>query len=136
MDVYFNGYMISDNKALLDKETIVAFLSRSYWANARPVEKTLQAIENSLCIGVYENQRQIGFARIVTDGVTVYYLCDVYIDEDYRGKGIGRKLIETIINREDLIELQGILGTKDAHGLYSKYGFIVDTERFMRRRPS
>ena len=84
----------------------------------------------------FDGSKQIGFARIVTDHVTMYWLADVYVDEEYRGRSIGKRLIETITNSEDLKDLVGILGTKDAHELYEQYGFERDTNRFMRRVPT
>lgn len=135
METTWNQFIISDDKARLDLETIKGFLSRSYWANKRPEERTLRSIENSVCYGVYEGPKQVGYARIVTDHATMYYLCDVFIDEDYRGMGIGKKLIETLTTSDELKDLMGILGTKDAHELYRQYDFEPDTERFMRRTP-
>lgn len=133
MEIAFNTYTISDDKTRLDIDIIGGFLSRSYWANERPIEKTQKAIEHSLCYGVYDQNRQIGFARVITDGATMYYLCDVFIDEQYRGQGIGKKLVETIINSEALQGINGLLGTKDAHSLYESYGFNRVADRFMRR---
>lgn len=135
MEIKFNEYVISDNKKLLDLNTIKGFLSRSYWANKRPEERTERSIENSVCYGIYHEKRQVGYARVVTDYATVYYLCDVFIDEEYRGKGLGKKLIESLITSEELKDLMGILGTQDAHELYKQYDFESDPERFMRRRP-
>jgi GNAT superfamily N-acetyltransferase len=127
--------IISSDKLKLDFETIYNFLSMSYWAGKRPKEKIKKSIENSMCYGAYIGAKQVGFARIVSDGATVYWLCDVFIDEEYRGQGIGKKLIETITASEELKNLMGILDTKDAHGLYEQYGFESDQERFMRRMP-
>ncbi|WP_025028017.1 GNAT family N-acetyltransferase [Caldalkalibacillus mannanilyticus] len=134
MEEKIEGFMISTDKSLLDIEAITEFLGKSYWANQRTQETIIKSIENSLCYGVYENGKQVGFARVVTDGVTMYWLCDVYIDERYRGVGIGKKLISTIIHSEELKNLNGILGTLDAHGLYEQYGFIQVQDRFMRRK--
>ena len=131
----FKEYIISDDKELLDIQTIKGFLSRSYWANTRTAERIERSIQNSICYGVYHGKKQIGFARIVTDDATMYWLADVFIDEEYRSKGIGKQLIKTIITSDRLKDLMGILATKDVHELYTKYGFIHDNERFMRRRP-
>lgn len=134
MELSVGRWTISDDKTRLDIETVCGFLSRSYWANQSTESQTRKAIDNSICFGVYEGTRQIGFARVVTDGATVFYLCDVFVDEEYRGQGIGKALVEAILQTEPMNGLNGILGTKDAHSLYERYGFVRDPERFMRRR--
>jgi GNAT superfamily N-acetyltransferase len=116
-------------------EIIQGFLSRSYWANTRTIEKIEQSIENSLCFGVYEGNRQVGFARVVTDYATMYWLCDVFIDEEYRGKGLGKKLVSHITEFEPIKNLTATLATKDAHELYEQYGYTKEPDRFMRRIP-
>jgi GNAT superfamily N-acetyltransferase len=135
MNIETNDYLISDDKNLLNHETIKGFLARSYWANRRTNERIEKSIQNSICYGVYQEGKQIGFARVVTDRATMYWLCDVYIDEDYRGQSIGKKLVESITKSEELKDLMGILGTQDAHHLYEQYGFEADKERMMRRMP-
>ncbi|KAA8787105.1 GNAT family N-acetyltransferase [Paenibacillus amylolyticus] len=135
MHIEFNEFLISDDKSLLDYETICGFLSRSYWASKRPKEKIIRSFQSSECVGVYQDNRQVGFARLVTDYETVYYLCDVYIDEDYRGRGIGKKLIESITTSDKYKNLSGILRTKDAHGLYEEYQFVKDNDKYMGRMP-
>lgn len=128
--------LISTDKSRLDVDVIQGFLQRSYWGQHRAKASIIQtSIDNSLCYGVYDGEKQIGFARVITDFATTYYLCDVFIDEDYRGRGVGKTLIEAITTSEELKNVQGILGTKDAHGLYEQYGFARDAERFMRRVP-
>ncbi|WP_159888672.1 GNAT family N-acetyltransferase [Paenibacillus puerhi] len=135
MDVTAGDVLISNDKSLLCMETICSFLARSYWADKRSESRIRKSIENSVCYGAYHGGKQIGFARLVTDGATMYWLCDVFIDENYRSYGIGKKLIETITTSEDFKDLLGVLGTKDAHGLYEQYGFHQEQERFMRRMP-
>ncbi|SEB54317.1 GNAT family N-acetyltransferase [Paenibacillus sp. GP183] len=131
-----NGeYTISTDKSLLQKETIQGFLSKSYWANTRSREMMERSIENSLCFGMYDGTRQVGFARVVTDYATTYWLCDVFIDEAYRGKGLGKKLVSYLVEFDPLRNLNAILATKDAHGLYEQYGFTKEPDRFMRRLP-
>ncbi|HYF75256.1 MAG TPA: GNAT family N-acetyltransferase, partial [Candidatus Nitrosocosmicus sp.] len=88
-------------------------------------EQIKKSIENSLCFGVYDAERQVGFARVVTDYSVMYWLCDVFVDEEYRGQGVGKLLVEYVVNHHDLKELNGILATRDAQGLYEKYGFII-----------
>jgi len=129
----YNDYLISNDKKLLSLEKIYEFLSKSYWANNRTKEVINESIKNSECYGIYLDNNQVGFARLVTDYSVMYWLCDVYIDVKHRKKGLGKKLMETIIKNDQLINLTGILGTKDAHQLYEKYGF-VNAQGFMRRK--
>lgn len=130
-----NGdYKISTDKSLISVDKVCALLSNSYWAANRSKEKNELAIKNSVCYGVYYKQEQIGFARVVTDYCTVYWLCDVIIEESFRGKGLGKKLIECITASDEFKDKLGILGTRDAHGLYEKYGFQKYPERFMSSR--
>ncbi|GAA0385285.1 GNAT family N-acetyltransferase [Paenibacillus motobuensis] len=135
MEVNYKNYLISDDKAKLDKQVILDFLAQSYWANRRPPERILRSIDHSHCYGVYLEEQQIGFARVVTDQATIYYLCDVFVLEEYQGQGIAKKLIEIITNSKEYEWMTGVLGTLDAHGLYEEYGFERDSERFMRRQP-
>ena len=130
-------FTISTDRDRLQIEAIYKFLSEeSYWANSRTKEQTLTAIKNSLPFGVYKGENQIGFARVVTDYATFAYLGDVYILEAFRGQGLSRWLMQTIIDHP---ELQGfrrwVLATKDAHTLYEKFGFhaLVHPERWMER---
>ena len=121
-----NGeFIISTDKNLLQIDAIHKFLSEdSYWAKERTREQTATAIENSLCFGVYAGENQIGFARVVSDSATFAYLGDVYIAEEFRGRGLSKWLMETIVNYSDLQNLRRwILATKDAHSLYEKFGF-------------
>lgn len=133
-EVTYKNYLISNNKRLLSLERVYDFLSRSYWANKRSKETISESIKNSECFGIYLKNFQVGFARIVTDYTVMYWLCDVFIDENHRKQGLGKKLLETIVNHEQLKSLTGILATKDAHLLYEKFGFERDSESYMRRK--
>jgi predicted GNAT family N-acyltransferase len=133
MDVNYGKYRFSDNKSLISIDKVCELLGNSYWANNRKKEITIKAIENSICIGIYLNEETIGFARIVTDYATMYWLCDVIIDEKYRKNGLGKKLIEVITQMKELDGMFGILATRDAHGLYEKYGFKKVGEKYMRK---
>lgn len=135
-EISYKDYLISNDRNLLSIDRIVDLLSRSYWAGKRSREKIVESIKNSECFGVYFNNDQVGFARIVTDYAVMYWLCDVFIDENHRKLGLGKKLIETIVNHEQFCTLTGILGTMDAYSLYEKFGFVKDSERFMRRKIS
>jgi GNAT superfamily N-acetyltransferase len=116
-------------------ERIQYFLSKSYWANQRGRDIIELSIKNSLCYGIYRNGEQIGFARAVTDMATMYWLADVFIDGAHRGRGLGKMMVKCIVESDELRGLLGILRTKDAHGLYERYGFVKDGERFMGRKP-
>jgi len=129
------GYQISTDKSLLDFDAIRQYLSEdSYWAQGMPAETLKTAIEHSVCFGIYHHQRQAGFARVVTDSATFAYICDVFILPEYRGHGLSKWLIQTIIAYP---ELQGLrrwsLATADAHGLYKQFGFteISRPDRWM-----
>jgi len=133
MDTNFGEYKFSDKKNLILIDKVCELLGNSYWANNRKKEITIKAIENSLCIGIYLKDEMIGFARIVTDYATMYWLCDVIIDEKHRKNGLGKKLIEIITQMKELDGMFGILATRDAHGLYEKYGFKKVGEKYMRK---
>jgi GNAT superfamily N-acetyltransferase len=126
-------YFVSDDKRLLQMERVKAMLEKTYWARNRTEEIIKRSIENSLTYGVYYKNEQVGFARVITDYATTFYLCDVVIDEGHRGMGLGKKLIETIVEDKELTNLRGILATRDAHGLYRQYGFASSGEWFMHR---
>ncbi|WP_339851479.1 GNAT family N-acetyltransferase [Paenibacillus sp. FSL W7-1088] len=135
MDFIYGEYLISDNKELMDIPAVKGFLARSYWANKRSDEKIEKSIHSSVCFGIYKEEIQVGFARVVTDDATMYWLCDVIIHEEYRGQGLGKKLIEVITQSDRFKDLMGLLGTLDAHELYEQYQFNRNSERFMIRLP-
>jgi len=117
-------YAISTDPARLDGGAIHAFLTRSYWANGIPRGVVDASLAASLCFGVYDGPRQIGLARVITDRATFGYLCDVYVLEEYRGRGLGKWLMEAVIAHPDLQGLRRlVLVTRDAHGLYRGFGF-------------
>lgn len=119
------NYIVSTDQDKLNIELIHNFLSKeSYWAQGRSIEKVKKSIENSLSFGVYLDNEQVGFARVVTDFAIFGWIMDVFILDEYRGKGLGKMLMDAIVNHEDLQGLQRWgLATNDAHGLYEKYGF-------------
>jgi GNAT superfamily N-acetyltransferase len=130
-----NGFIITTDKSKINLEYVHDFLSGSYWSAGIPVQTVKKAVEGSLCFGVYHNDKQIGFARMITDSATFAYLADVFIDQNYRGKGLSKWLMEVIMAHPDLQGLRRImLATKGAHGLYKKYGFtpITGVERWMQ----
>ncbi|MBC7467039.1 MAG: GNAT family N-acetyltransferase [Bdellovibrio sp.] len=124
-----DNYTISTDKSLLQRSKIHRFLSeKAYWSLGIPKEFVNKAIDKSLCFGLYEESSgdQIGFARIVTDETTFAWLCDVYVEEDFRGQGLSKKMMEAIVSHPDLQGLRRFcLTTKDGHSLYQKFGFQV-----------
>jgi GNAT superfamily N-acetyltransferase len=121
-------YKISTDKNKLDLILIHDFLSnRSYWAKGRSFETVKRSVENSLCFGMYDSAgKMIGFARIVSDYAVFAYIMDVFILEEYRNQGLGKHLMDFIMQYPNLQGLQRImLATKDAHGLNEKYGFKI-----------
>lgn len=124
IEVQRDRLLISTDPARLDLDAITDMLSRAYWATGRTREMIARYVQHSLVFGVYDGNRQIGLARVVSDYTTFAWLCDVFIHEDYRGRGIGKWLMETVLAHPDLQGLRRwMLATRDAHGLYHQYGF-------------
>lgn len=130
-------YEIDTDATRLDIPLIHSFLSQStYWAKGRPIEIVRRSIEHSLPFGVYSSSAQIGFARVITDYATFAWIADVFILPEHRGKGLSKWLMETILTHPDLQGFRRwVLGTRDAHGLYEKFGFapLRLPERWMER---
>jgi GNAT superfamily N-acetyltransferase len=121
-----HGFHISTHAEEMDIDAIHAFLAGSYWAREIPKQLLAKALRGSLCFGLFEAAAQIGFARVVTDRATFAYLCDVYVLEVYRGRGLGRWLMEAVVAHPELQGLRRfVLATRDAHGLYQKLGFTA-----------
>ena len=131
-----NEILISTDKSKLDITTIHNFLKTSYWAKNILISVVEKSIKNSLCFGLYENKKQIGFAKVISDYATSALLRDVFILESYRGQGLGKWLIEHILAYPELQDVpKWLLGTKDAHELYRRYGFesLITPETLMIR---
>jgi N-acetylglutamate synthase-like GNAT family acetyltransferase len=130
-------YTISTDPQRLDMDVIYAFLHNdSYWRKGVARSIVEKSVRNSLCFGVYHHESQVGFCRVVTDYATFGWLADVFILPAYRGRGLSKWLVETVVSHPDLQGLRRmILATRDAHGLYAKYGFkVVDnSDRYMER---
>jgi GNAT superfamily N-acetyltransferase len=146
VELTWNGYSISTDPTRLDLRLVHAYLANeSYWAAGIPLQIFLKSIENSLCFGVYHQDQQVGFARVISDYATFAYLGDVFILEGHRHQGCGKWLMECIVGHPQLQGLRRwMLATQDAHGLYAQFGFkplenpdslmeIVDLEVYNRK---
>ena len=134
MTVQQGAYSISTDKERLDVPYIHSFLAGSYWAANIPLATVEKSIAGALCFGVYEGDKQVGFARVITDQATFAYLADVFIDEARRGRGLSKWLMQTILAHPGLQGLRRfMLATHDAHGLYAQFGFTAatNTDRLM-----
>lgn len=130
------GYVVTTDVSRLDVDYIHGFLTKSYWARGIPRDIVARAIESSLNFGLFDGERQIGFARAITDHAWYAYIADVFVDEAHRGKGLGKLIIEAVTSHRDLQNLRRMmLGTADAHGLYRQFGFtaLEKPERWMER---
>lgn len=129
MTQYFEEFCMTDAKGpILDRyREVNQLLRQAYWARDRDDQTMYRAIEHSQNFAVFETKsdRLVGFARVVTDYATVFYLCDVYVEEAFRGRGLGKKLVEWIAVYEDrLAGIDGLLKTGDAKRLYEQFGFV------------
>jgi len=132
-------FLISTDRARLDLDVIHGFLTNCYWAKGIPRDVVARAIEHSLCFGIYHEMGtvpslQVGFARVITDFATIAYLGDVFVVDAYRGRGLGKWMMECITQHPQLQGLRRwILLTRDAHGLYSNFGFtpLKAPDRYM-----
>ena len=118
-------YSILDGADQMELSEVMALLKQTYWADRRPPEQVKKSMEHSCCYGVYleEERKLVGFARVISDFATTYYLCDVVVDKAYQQKGLGRALVGYIENLPEFQGLRGILITRDAHSLYEKFGY-------------
>lgn len=129
------NYYISKDSTKIPVSQLAELLHKTYWAENRPVEAMEQSIRHSLCYGAYdpEDGKLIGFARVITDYATTYYLCDVVVEEAHRGKGIGKALLTEIVTDPRLFGLKALLLTRDAHGFYQHFGFREELGRLMMK---
>lgn len=117
-------YSVSTDPSRLNLDAIHAYLVRAYWCEGIPRQTLERAIANSLCFGLFHGTAQVGLARVITDSATYAYLCDVYVLEGHRGKGLAKWLMECVLSHPALQNLRRFsLATRDAHGLYRQFGF-------------
>ena len=129
-------FLVSDDRTRLDLGVIHGFLRTAYWSTDVPPDVVARAIEGSLCFGLFEHERQVGFARTITDRATYAYLADVFVLPSHRGRGLGRWLMECVMAHPDLRGLRRFtLVTRDAHELYRTFGFeaLSNPDRYMER---
>lgn len=127
-------YRLAVGAEAMDVDAVHAYLTRSYWAEGIPRTTVARSLERSLCFGVFHDDAQVGFARVVTDGATFAYLCDVYVLEAHQGSGVGKWLMHEVMAHPELQGLRRfVLATRDAHGLYERFGFtpLARPDRFM-----
>jgi GNAT superfamily N-acetyltransferase len=131
-----DGVVLDDDAARVDVDAVHDYLANeSYWAEGRPRETVERLIrEAQRVVGLYDGDRQVGFARAFSDGVSLVYLADVYVLPEYRGRGLGTELVREMVERGPLKDVRWVLHTRDAHALYRKVGFAEPTERVMERR--
>jgi GNAT superfamily N-acetyltransferase len=130
------GLELDDDRARIDVDAVHEYLAnQSYWAEGRPREVVERLVRQAQrVVGLYDGERQVGFARAFTDGVSLVYLADVYVLPDYRGLGLGVELVREMVERGPLAGLRWILHTRDAHDLYGKVGFAEPSDSVMERR--
>jgi GNAT superfamily N-acetyltransferase len=123
---YKKGYVVSTDKALIDFDVVHGYLCKdSYWAQEIPADTLKRAIENTICFGIYKEKRQVGFSRVISDKATFAYICDVFVLPAFRGIGLSKWLVQTIVAHPELQDLRRwSLATLDAHGLYRQMGFV------------
>jgi len=133
-----DGIELDDSKGRIDREEVHRFLSEdAYWALGRSRELQDRLIETAArVVGVFDGDRQIGFARAATDGNSFVYLADVYVLEEYRGRGLGEELVREMVENGDLGGLRWLLHTENMHSLYRKFGFEEPNYKVMERRPT
>lgn len=132
------GLELDDDPGRIDRAAVHDYLANhSYWAEGRPYEVVERLVRDAQrVVGIYDDGRQVGFARAFTDGVSLVYLADVYVLPEYRGRGLGVELVREMVEHGPFAQLRWILHTRDAHGLYRKVGFGEPSERLMERAKS
>jgi len=124
IDTGLHEIVVTTDRSRLDLEVIHGYLTRSYWAKGIPRATVARAMDRSLCFGAFEGDRQVGFARVISDLTTFAYVSDVFVVESHQGRGVGKRLMAAIMAHPELQELRRwTLFTRDAHGLYRQYGF-------------
>jgi ribosomal protein S18 acetylase RimI-like enzyme len=132
-----DGLELDDDPARVDVDAVHDYLANhSYWARGRPRETVERLVrEAERVVGLYDGERQVGFARAFTDGTALVYLADVYVLQEYRGRGLGVELVRELVENGPYADVKWMLHTRDAHDLYRRFGFGEPSERVMERSP-
>ena len=137
MNVWVNGtFTVTCDQDQVDRAVVWEFLASSYWAKGIPPDVVERSLANSMCFVLLDGNRQVGFARVISDRATIAYIGDVFVLPEYRGRGLSKWLMECVMGHPELQGLRRwILATRDAHGLYGKFGFtpLKRPEIFMER---
>ena len=133
-----NGIELDDSKERIDRAEVHRFLSEiAYWSLGRERATQDRLIDGAArVVGLYDGDRQIGFCRAASDGTSFAYLADVYVLEEYRGRGLGQELVREMVENGDLARLRWLLHTQDMHALYRKFGFDDPDYKVLERRPT
>lgn len=132
MQQTIQGYLFTDDRNAIQHDRLETLMRQTYWAKDRPMEVVEASLQHSLCFSVFAPQgQQVGFARVLTDYATTYYICDVILDEQHRGQGLGTELLKLITTDKRLCGLLGLLLTSNAHRFYEKFGFSLQSEKCM-----
>lgn len=126
-------YVVKSGFENMDVQWITKTLQATYWADDRSDEVIEKSLRNSFCYGVFDGEKQVACCRIITDYATTFYLCDVVVEESLRKSGVGSIMMNAVVNDPQFANLRGILGTKDAHSFYEKFGFEKNDKLFMQR---
>ena len=130
-------FKIMEGSDKISSSEVERLLKTTYWADQRPIEQIERSMRNSSCYGLYldDGRKLAGFTRVINDHATTYYLCDVVVDPEYRHQGLGTALVSYVVSRPEYTGLRGLLLTRDAHGLYEKFGFETVNGRAMIKAP-
>ena len=135
MQWHRDEFTITDDRNNVEIETVAGLLAKTYWGLKRPREVVERLIPNSICFSLLRKGKQIGFARVVSDYTVFSWLSDLVIEEEFRGRGLGRWFLECILGHPEITKTQFVLQTTHAHGLYEKYGFRGSEKIMTRQHP-
>ena len=127
--------IISNDSSLIDHDRLIPFIQNAYWGTGRSTQTIRASFDGSICFVALQGEQQVGFARVITDGAVLGYICDVIVFEEFRGQGISKLIMQAILNHKQLVGVEGfMLATSDAQGLYEQFGFqnVGPDNKYMR----